>query len=128
MLDIEDEAVRISRDGRSELAEIAFDGDRLHLKFEDRTDTFTDVTYAPPEASASAADGVIKAPMVGLVVRVNATAGAKVAKGDVLAVIEAMTMENQKVAPCEGDVEYLSVAVGDQVDANQVLMKLAVKE
>ena len=100
----------------------------MHLRFRDRTETFTDQTFAPPEAAAAAGDGVIKAPMVGQVVRVNAEPGAAVAKGDVLVVIEAMKMENQIVAPFDGDVESVSVSVGDQVDANQLLLKLAARE
>ena len=44
-----------------------------------------------------------------------------------LVVIEAMKMENQIVAPYDGQVETISVAVGDQVDANQFLVKLTAK-
>ncbi len=123
----DDDTLRIQSGDHSESARFAFDGDRLHLRFRDRTDSFTDVTYAPPETSAAAGDGVIKAPMVGQVVRVNAQRGAAVAKGAILVVIEAMKMENQIVAPYDGEVESISVAVGDQVDANQLLMKLAAK-
>ena len=119
--------MRVQSGDHSEAAHLAFDGDRLHLKFRDRTDTFHDVTYAPPQSSTAAGDGVIKAPMVGQVVRVNAQPGAAVAKGAVLVVIEAMKMENQIVAPYDGEVESVSVSVGDQVDANQLLMKLTAK-
>ena len=65
--------------------------------------------------------------MVGQIVRVNAQPGASVAKGAVLVVIEAMKMENQIVAPYDGEIESVSVAVGDQVDANQLLMKMTAK-
>ncbi len=116
--------IRYRRDECEENVRIEFDGDKLFMKLGDRTLTFTDVTYAPPAASAAASDGVLKAPMVGLVVRVNAAPGAAVAKGAVVVVIEAMKMENQVVAPYDGEIESVSVAVGDQVDANQILAKM----
>jgi geranyl-CoA carboxylase alpha subunit len=116
------------RDGsRRETAPVAFDGDRLHVRFGERNDLFVDATYAPPAEKAAAGDGVLKAPMVGQVVRVNAAPGTAVAKGAVLIVIEAMKMENQVVAPYDGEVESVSVSVGDHVDANQVLMKLGAR-
>jgi len=120
--------IRFSCNGCDDTAALAFDGDRLFIKHGDRTFAFTDVTYLPPAEKAVAGDGVLKAPMVGLVVRVNAAPGAAVAKGAVLVVIEAMKMENQVVAPYDGEIESVSVAVGEQVDANQILMKMAAKK
>ncbi len=114
--------------GCEESAALAFDGDRLFVKHGDCAFAFTDVTYVPPVEKAAAGDGVLKAPMVGSVVRVNAAVGAAVAKGAVLVVIEAMKMENQVIAPYDGEIESVSVAVGEQVDANQVLMKMAAKK
>ncbi len=119
--------IRFRRDGCEENARIEFAGDRLYIKLRERTDAFTDVTYAPPAETAAIGDGVLKAPMVGSVVRVNAQPGAMVTKGAVLIVIEAMKMENQVVAPFDGEIESVSVAVGDQVDANQILMKMAAR-
>jgi len=113
--------------GCEESAVCAFDGDQLFVRLGDRTFAFTDLTYAPPVASAAASDGVLKAPMVGLVVRVNAAPGTAVAKGAVVVVIEAMKMENQVIAPYDGEIESVSVAVGDQVDANQILAKMKAK-
>ena len=65
---------------------------------------------------------------VGKVVRVNVRVGDRVAKDDVLVVLEAMKMENQVVAPHDGEVESISVAVGDQVDTNQVLLAMTSEE
>lgn len=117
----------LRHDACDESADYVFDGDRLFMQVGDRVLGFTDVTYAPPVASAAAGDGVLKAPMVGQVVRVNAASGDSVAKGAVVVVIEAMKMENQVVAPFDGELETVSVAVGDQVDANQILAKMVAK-
>jgi geranyl-CoA carboxylase alpha subunit len=114
--------------GHAMSARFAIDGNHVYLEFEGRTDQFTDVTFLPPEAAAGAADGVLKAPMVGQVVEVPAVEGATVAKGDVLVVLEAMKMVNQIVAPRDGVIASVHVAVGGQVNAGQVLLRMAVEE
>jgi biotin carboxyl carrier protein len=48
--------------------------------------------------------------------------GQTVSAGDTLCVIEAMKMEQRIVAPHDGVVGAVCVAVGDQVEADQVLM------
>lgn len=76
--------------------------------------------------SASAGDGVaIKAPMPGLILRLEADAGDSVASGDVVMVMEAMKMEVQVKAPSDGVVRSIEVAAGDQVSAGDVLAYLA---
>ena len=114
--------------GHAMSARYAIDGNHVYLDFEGRTDQFTDSTFLPPEAEAGAGDGVLKAPMVGQVVEVSAEAGATVAKGDVLVVLEAMKMVNQIVAPRDGVIDSVNVSVGDQVNAGQVLLHMAVEE
>ena len=79
-----------------------------------------------PLASAEEEEdsGIIKAPMLGKIVAVHAKQGVRVAKGDLLLVIEAMKMEHPVLAMAEGTVEELHCAVGDQVKADQILGEL----
>ncbi len=58
--------------------------------------------------------GSVKAPMHGKVVQVFVEAG-QVAKGDRVAVIEAMKMEHTLLAPSDGVVTSVSVTAGEQV-------------
>jgi geranyl-CoA carboxylase alpha subunit len=44
-----------------------------------------------------------------------------VARGDVLAVLEAMKMEQQIIAPIPGSVRTIAVAAGQQVKARDIL-------
>ncbi len=67
---------------------------------------------------------VITAPMPGLVVKVNVKEGDPVEKGQILAIVEAMKMENQMRSPMNGKVKKIPVKPGDKVDANQVLVEL----
>jgi 3-methylcrotonyl-CoA carboxylase alpha subunit len=62
--------------------------------------------------------------MPGLVKAVFATAGQEVAKGDRLAIMEAMKMEHTLEAARDGVVAEVLVADGDQVEAGAALIRL----
>ena len=50
------------------------------------------------------------------------------AKGQILVVLEAMKMEHPIIAPRDGVVGELNIAVGEQVANGQLLLTLAEKE
>jgi biotin carboxyl carrier protein len=56
------------------------------------------------------------------VVDVTATVGQQVEKGDRLAVMEAMKMQQPVVAPFDGVVKDVRVAIGDKVAEGDVLL------
>src|SRR3546814_12149098 len=58
-------------------------------------------------------EGRLVAPMPAKVIRVAAGVGDRVARGDVLLVLEAMKMEHGVAAPADGVVAALAVAEGD---------------
>lgn len=66
----------------------------------------------------------VTAPMPGLVLRVVAPLGARVAAGETILVIEAMKMEVEIKAPAAGSVNLLAVSQGDQVSSGQVLANI----
>jgi 3-methylcrotonyl-CoA carboxylase alpha subunit len=72
-------------------------------------------------ATGPASDGSLRAPMPGKIVATPAKAGATVAKGAPIVVLEAMKMEHALTAPFDGVVESVSVSVGDQVGDGVVL-------
>jgi 3-methylcrotonyl-CoA carboxylase alpha subunit len=72
----------------------------------------------------AAEGGRLTAPMPGKVVSFLAKAGDKVAKGQALAVMEAMKMEHTISAPHDGVVEELLYAPGDQVAEGGELLRL----
>ena len=70
---------------------------------------------AAPAAPAGAQGGVkINAPMPGTIVDVKLAVGAKVTNGTVIAVLEAMKMENDVVASCDGTIASINVTKGLQ--------------
>ena len=79
-----------------------------------------------PAAPAGPAEGTkIEAPMPGNILRVNVKQGDAVKKGDVLMILEAMKMENEIMAPCDGTVNSLSASAGSTVEAGSVLCTIA---
>ncbi|OBS02631.1 acetyl-/propionyl-CoA carboxylase subunit alpha [Mycobacterium gordonae] len=67
----------------------------------------------------------VTAPMRGTLVGITVEDGQRVNKGDLVAVVEAMKMENQVFAPRTGTVTSLAVSVGAPVAAGTVLCKIA---
>jgi methylmalonyl-CoA carboxyltransferase small subunit len=75
-------------------------------------------------SGTSGADGnVCKSSIVGIVVKLVASAGQTVALGETLLVLEAMKMESNVVSPASGVVKSIVVAVGDSVKKGQVLVE-----
>lgn len=66
----------------------------------------------------------ITAPLRGTVVEVHAQAGARVAAGDTLLVLEAMKMHHLIAAPSSGQITQLLVAKGETVDEGACLAVL----
>ncbi|MEM2925460.1 MAG: biotin/lipoyl-containing protein [Methanocellales archaeon] len=73
------------------------------------------------EESTPPADGGILSPMQGTVVQVKVKAGDVVKKGDVIAIIEAMKMENDVRSHRSGVVKAVHVTVGQTVSPNTLL-------
>ena len=77
---------------------------------------------APAAPAAPTASGTqVKAPMPGTILAVKASAGQAVKAGDVIVVLEAMKMENDIVAPCDGTVKEIVVTKGTTVNTDDVL-------
>jgi pyruvate carboxylase subunit B len=76
-------------------------------------------------ADRAAAGGVVKAPMPGLVVRVEVNEGQEVSAGAGVVVLEAMKMENEISTPAGGVVTAVHVKAGQAVDKGAVLVEVA---
>lgn len=80
---------------------------------------------APKAAAPAAAPGKgtpVKAPLPGVVTAINVNVGQKVKKGETVVVLEAMKMENNIAAECDGTVTSVCVAQGDSVMEGTVLV------
>ncbi len=77
---------------------------------------------AAPAAAAGATS--INAPMPGTIVDVKVKVGDKVTNGTVVAVLEAMKMENDIVCDKDGVVASVNVNKGDSVDTGAVVVTI----
>ena len=66
----------------------------------------------------------VASPMPGLLVKLPFTVGDKVTSGATLAIVEAMKMQNELQAPCDGVVKKINFKEGEQVDALKVIVEL----
>lgn len=70
----------------------------------------------------------IRAPMPGMIVRVEVEPGERVSSGQGLVIIEAMKMENELRAEATGVVARVAVGAGTAVDKGAVLIEFASDE
>mgnify|MGYP003399578157 CR=1 FL=1 len=88
-------------------------------------------TAAPTAAPATPAKGAagagtpVKAPLPGVVTKVLVANGQSVKKGDTVVVLEAMKMENNITAECDGTVSGVCCAAGDSVMEGTTLVTIA---
>ncbi|MBL6785514.1 MAG: acetyl/propionyl/methylcrotonyl-CoA carboxylase subunit alpha [Rickettsiales bacterium] len=76
-----------------------------------------------PESSDESDNSILEAPISGKIIDFKVSVGDKVTKGSELFVIEAMKMENTILSDFETVIEEISVKVGDNVQANDIVLK-----
>jgi pyruvate carboxylase subunit B len=114
----------IARRGASRGAWVLdIDGVRVETDaLDERMRTIRDLTAA---ASVSSGPAPLRAPMPGLVVRVQVAVGDAVTAGQGLVVVEAMKMENELRATANGIVMAVHATVGTAVEKGAMLVELA---
>jgi biotin carboxyl carrier protein len=121
-------------DGRSErVVARRVDGGRawsLHLRgrrfaaeaVDERTRTIREMTGVGAGAAGARS---VRAPMPGLVVKVEVEEGSRVEPGQGVVIIEAMKMENELKSPRKGLVHEIAVREGQAVEAGALLAVVA---
>lgn len=79
---------------------------------------------APKPAAGGAGSIKIEAGAAGKVFKIEASVGQQMKKGDPVLILEIMKMETPVVAPQDGVVASIDVAVGDTVESGAVLATL----
>ena len=81
-------------------------------------------TPAAPAPAASGNGETVVSPLPGTVLDVKVNIGDTVKLGQVVVVLEAMKMETEVVAGCDGTVESILIKKGDAVDTDAALVVL----
>ena len=111
-------------DGRAVRVAALFAGDVGRWQADGSELAAIDLRLRGSAAAATATSGTMVAPMHGRVTEACVEAGATVAAGALLVVIEAMKMEHQIRAPHAGTIAALHVRAGDQVAVRQPLVEV----
>lgn len=85
---------------------------------------FEDQSYQGQVSHQSKATGQRKAPMDGRITKIAVKQGDRVQSGQLLLVMEAMKMEHQITADCDGVVEEIAVNLNSQVSPKQNLVTI----
>jgi glutaconyl-CoA/methylmalonyl-CoA decarboxylase subunit gamma len=76
----------------------------------------------PSQAAFAAGDDALSAPIPGLIIEVRVKVGDKVSAGQIVAIMEAMKMENNLIAQKDGVVHEIRVQKGTEVSTGDVIM------
>ena len=79
---------------------------------------------AAPKATGSMGATKVTAPMPGTVVSIKVNVGDKVESGTLVAVLEAMNMENEIFAGADGVIASINANAGDSVNTGDVLVSI----
>lgn len=77
-----------------------------------------------PKVAGTEGSTKVTSPMPGTILEVKVSVGQAVKKGDVICVLEAMKMENDIPAPCDGIIASINTQKGSSVAANDILATL----
>jgi 3-methylcrotonyl-CoA carboxylase alpha subunit len=117
--------LRASVDGVWHRVPFTVDGDAATLTFGGEEYDLCLVDPYAPSGGEAAAEGRLSAPIPGRVVQVLVAVGDRVARGQVVAILEAMKTELRIAAPADGIVAHLGCAAGDSVEEGTEIVTLA---
>ena len=112
----------VSMDYANRKMQLLVNGEPFDIAIDDRYAQLIDRMGLSKEVVIEVKD--IKAPMPGLVLKINVKEGDSFQKGDPLLILEAMKMENVIKAPTDGTIAKIMVKEGESVEKGQTLMEL----
>lgn len=109
-------------DPQRRVVTVELGGKTYQVRLEDQYDQLVDQLGLKKTSRHQAKD--IKAPMPGLVLKIEVEVGQRVAPGDPLLILEAMKMENVIKADAEGTVKSVQASEGQAVDKGQLMIEM----
>lgn len=99
--------------------EVVVAGQRFEVHVEDEREIALSGSIT---SAREAGEAVVRAPMPGLVLGIPFEPGAKVERGQTVAILEAMKMENDLASPLAGTVKEVKVTKGQTVNQGDALV------
>ena len=100
------------------------DGDTAYVILDRRQTKVSWPVYDVDAVEEENSGGAVRAPITGKIAKLFVEKGAKIARGDRVAIVEAMKMEHVLTAPTSGIVSELSATEGAQVRDGEVLARI----
>jgi biotin carboxyl carrier protein len=100
---------------------IKVNGQEYAVKVEDRFDLLLQQLGMDDLEAAGVTE--LKAPMPGLVLKIEVEVGQEIAKDQPIVVLEAMKMENVLKSPADLTVKNIAVSQGQAVEKNQIIIE-----
>jgi len=114
--------------GRKQKCYAAESGDDIFVFINGSQFQFTKPSSIRRKSSNGITDGSVSSPMPGNLIKLNVVKGDEVNENDILAVVEAMKMENPLRAPFSGKVVAINYEVGDLVDSGKTIIQIENKD
>jgi len=99
-------------------------GGRIHLAMPERSFDLIETAALAASGEETGGDGVVIAPMHGQLLEILVTEGDRVRRGDKLAVLEAMKMQHELLAPVDGTVSAVLATAGTQIAADARILEI----
>ncbi|MBX7490338.1 sodium-extruding oxaloacetate decarboxylase subunit alpha [Helicobacter turcicus] len=101
---------------------VRVDGDLREVLVESDSKEYKNSTEKSDSLPQASLPGHIISPMPGNLTKLKVKVGDKIKEGDVLAIVEAMKMENQVLATVGGEIKEIYAKEGQQISANLAIM------
>ena len=101
---------------------------RLQISVDGRAFEIINQNALFASAAETSGAGSVTAPMHGLLLEIFVKEGDDVAKGDRLAILEAMKMQHELIADADGSIAAIHAEAGAQVEADFLLMVIDIAE
>ena len=112
----------------TEVFSAPIDSRRMHLSMAGESWVFEDLSGRPEPDDIQGADGRVLAPMHGRVTEISVKKGQHVQQGRRLAILEAMKMEHEILAPVDGTVQQVACTIQGQVGVDDLLFEITLEK
>ena len=122
LISLEDDSFTAIVGARREMVRIYQEDQTIFVHDRRGVHTLTAIPYLTYISAVAETSGELRAPMMGMILKVNVAVGDKVKAGDVAAILESMKMELRISSETDGVVTAVNCRAGETVERNAVVV------